>query len=167
MDDSTDLGLQRLFRPPFDHLPVEEQLSHYHQRDLMPTHVFRVGMKIFGKKPPIRRRVIEGSYGKSIQHSLHRDRQKITKDKDKEEKTQDDQQQEYKTWLEQRKKLREGLESIGAHEQWLTSKKCTPIEAKLLAKLKEERRLRNKPKSPPPPSEVSLPLSLFLSLSLL
>jgi hypothetical protein len=162
MDEET-YGLNRLFRPQYDHLPIEEQLAHYHQKDLMPVHVYRVGMKVFGNswsKPPIRRRVIDASC--FLKPSLNKDQQPYcirmhqkTKECDNPEELQVEKQREYKAWLHQRKELRENLDSIGANEKWLTSKQCTPIEAKLLTKLQEERRNRNRTKSPSTPTETS------------
>ena len=52
--------------------------------------------------------------------------------------------------------MRETLDSIGAHEQWLSSKDCTPIEATLLEKLRRERIEKNRIKTPPTPSEVRI-----------
>lgn len=57
---SYECNLRRLFRPPLDHLPASEQLARYRQRDLVPSHLYRLGTKLLGSHGP-RRRVIDAS----------------------------------------------------------------------------------------------------------
>lgn len=160
--DANDCSLHSIRPPDIDHLPIEEQLQHFHQRDIMPSHIFRVGMKIFSKKPPVRRRIIDSSIcwkpsnvtktnqrAEPSRKTVHVHVPTITPSPPA--------YSDYKAWISQRRQMRETLDSIGAHEQWLMSKECTPIEATLLAKLKEEkeREERDKLRPPPLPLEVS------------
>ena len=57
---SYECDLRRLFRSPLDHLPASEQLARYRQRDLVPSHLYRLGTKLLGSHHP-RRRVIDAS----------------------------------------------------------------------------------------------------------
>ena len=148
------------------HPPTEEQVQHYHQRNFIPSHLYRVGVKLFRKKAPVRQRVIDTtscwvpSARHQVPHPIMATR--IDKLKNVEHVTQSQNKSEasshleYKSWLAQRQEMRKNLESMGAHEQWLTAKECTPIEATLLVRLREERRLRNRVKTPPTPTEVCL-----------
>lgn len=137
--------------------PHEQELQKYHQRDMMPSHVFRVGMKIFGKAPPIRRRIINctlsdiPSAPKSTRSIIHPN---TTKCPPSSLSSLSPSYDEYRAWIKERQQMRHTLDSIGANEQWLSSKDCTPIEAKLLTKLKLEREQR-RVKPSPTPIEVS------------
>ena len=55
-------------------------------------------------------------------------------------KTTDFTQDEYRRWVEERQRMREGLESMAVSERWLCSKTRTPLENKLLAELRGKRR---------------------------
>lgn len=57
-----ECDLRRLFQPPIDHLPLTEQLTYYRQRDLIPSHLYRVGTRLFGSSiAGARHRVIDAS----------------------------------------------------------------------------------------------------------
>ena len=146
-------------------LSLQEELQKYHQRDLLPSHIYRVGMKIFGKKQVTRKRIIDPSItwkeppATSIKNSLIQEPslEKSTLLGSPVKGPTDSKAMSvemYKEWVGRRKKMRSMLDSIGAHEQWLSSKECTPIEAALLEKLRQERIERNRVKPPPTPSEV-------------
>ncbi len=46
----------------------------------------------------------------------------------------------YRQWVTERRRMRAGLESLGASEQWLLSKERTPLEASLLNHLRRRGR---------------------------
>ena len=57
-----EYNLRRLFRPQVDQLPLSEQLSIYHQRDLTYSHLYRLGTDLFGRSGiRTRRRLIDAS----------------------------------------------------------------------------------------------------------
>lgn len=57
-----EYDLRALFRPQIDHLPLSEQLLHYHQRDLSASHLYRLGTGLFGGSGiKNRRRLIDAS----------------------------------------------------------------------------------------------------------
>lgn len=145
---------------------LQEELQKYHQRDLLPSHIYRVGMKIFGKKPLSRKRIINPSMtwkdppATSIRNSLIKEpslEKSTLLGSGKGPGTDSNVMSVdmYREWVGRRKEMRNMLDSIGAHEQWLSSKECTPIEAALLEKLRRERIERNRIKPPPTPSETS------------
>lgn len=145
---------------------LQEELQKYHQRDLLPSHIYRVGMKIFGKKPLSRKRIINPSMtwkdppATSIRNSLIKEpslEKSTLLGSGKGPGTDSNVMSVdmYREWVGRRKEMRNMLDSIGAHEQWLSSKECTPIEAALLEKLRRERIERNRIKPPPTPSEVT------------
>ena len=156
MELQKDYGLRRLFRLPLDYLPVDEQLQHYKQRDLMPSHIFRVGIRLFGNAPLTRTRVFEASHYSppNWQPRVHPSRILHPPDKEQEQERKLDEalqgprkpseftEAEYRQWVEERMKIREGLEGMGVSERWLCSKNRTPAEEYLLAQLKEKNRLK-------------------------
>ena len=119
-------------------------------------------MKIFGKKQVTRKRIIDPSItwkeppATSIKNSLIQVEKSTLLGSSVKGPTDSKVMsvEMYKDWVGRRKKMRSMLDSIGAHEQWLSSKECTPIEAALLEKLRQERIERNRVKPPPTPSEV-------------
>ena len=143
-------GLRRLFRPSVESLPESEQLQYYHQRDFLSTHLYRLGINLFGKDSRIRRRVIIAPLGltPTAQHQTNKTVQKKatllkTPQVDIEKKapktttfTDDDidDHEQLSKWISDRKVLRHSLEHFGDCEKWLKSKQCTPLETSVLKK---------------------------------
>ena len=71
---SYECDLRRLFKPPIDHLPLSEQLTYYRQRDLVPSHLYRVGTRLFGSSGiGARHRVTDTSFhspSKGVCHEI-------------------------------------------------------------------------------------------------
>lgn len=160
-----ECDLKRLFLPPIECLPIGEQLTHYRQRDLVPSHLHRIGTRLFGGCSfNSRRRVIDASHyspRNGINHQallnasfdgktneLHnRAGSKLTKSLSEPSIKLSDSESEYRKWLADRKVLRNDLDNLGATEKWLTSKERTPLETSLLTRLKDQKHLaRMKPK---------------------
>lgn len=146
LPSSGDYGLRRLFRPPFDHLPESQQLQNYHQRNFIPSHLYRMGVKLFRKEPTVRTRVIDASYWipKNDQTSAKTNWSSLSSPLKDDFKPASAPTQytveEYKNWIAHRQELRKNLEQFGGCEQWLLSKSCTPVEASVLEKLRAQRR---------------------------
>ena len=51
-----ECDLRRLFRPPIDHLSSTEQLCRFRQRDMVPSHLYRLGLRLFTEKDKVCRR---------------------------------------------------------------------------------------------------------------
>ena len=156
MELQKDYGLRRLFQLPLDYLPMEERLQRYKQRDLIPSHLFRVGIRLFGNAPLTRTRVFEASQYSppKWQPRVHPSRVLQPPDKEQEQEIKLDEalksprkpseftEADYREWVEERMRIREGLEDMGVNERWLCSKNRTPAEEHLLAQLREKNRLR-------------------------
>ncbi len=160
-----DYNLKKLFLPPIESLPIEEQLTHYRQRNLVPSHLHRIGTHLFGGSSfNVRRRVIDASHfsphnginhlallnasfdGK-IRETRTRTGFKLTKSLSEPSVKLSDSESDYRKWIADRKVLRSDLDSLGATEKWLTSKERTPLETSLLTRLRDEKCLASaKPK---------------------
>ena len=159
-------------------LLLTESPSGYHQRDLLPSHIYRVGVKIFNKTPAYRTRLIDTTLCKQrlnlIPHPIMSKRLhdlKAAKSKDATPQADTPLQEtirktekkspsaftttDYSNWISNRQQLRSDLDKLGANEKWLSNKECTPIEATLLEKLQTERWLAGRKVVPPTPVEVS------------
>ena len=160
-----EYNLRGLFRPPIDHLPPSSQLPFYRQRDLVPSHLYRLGTGIFGSEPLRRRRVFDAALYLQPQKTPHGALLKRSFDgrpaplvcrrldaQSKEEKALSSYDQlnegrivgesfteaQYKQWLSNRQSMRSNLESLGANERWLLFKERTPLENTLLSQLREK-----------------------------
>lgn len=148
-------NLRRLFLPPIESLPIEEQLTRYKQRDFIPSHLYRIGTHLFGGSAfNVRRRVIDAgqfSPPSGVGHHVYLNASLDGKTYEQSDKAGDndkivsepsvklsDTESEYKKWLADRKIIRRDLDGLGANEKWLTSKERTPLEAALLTKLRNE-----------------------------
>ena len=163
-----EYDLRRLFRPPIDHLPPVEQLQHYRQRDLLPSHLHRMGTGIFGNSP-LRQRVIDASLYSPPLRTPHIDvirrsldgRSPVTSRQPRNESSTIKEpsgyihrslsdpagisalgftEADYKQWLARRREMRSSLEGLGANKQWLCSKERTPLENTLLSQLRSRER---------------------------
>lgn len=160
-----EYSLRRLFRQPIDHLPPSDQLQFYHQRNLVPSHLYRLGTGILGGSPP-RRRVIDASlyappggtpHAQLIWRSLDGrvkpvGRSPTTKEgltsgacvrprslTDPAMAAHQFTEEEYRGWVGQRQRLRADLEAMGASQRWLLSKERTPLETFLLSHMRRGR----------------------------
>lgn len=138
-----------------------DQLQRYRQRDLTPSHLYRLGTKLFGSEP-IRHRVIEAAHyvpRRLIPHTINLRRTwdgkplddvrpqkpQVLQRKHSEQnlnavKTSDFTQAQYRQWMDERTRVRDGLDAMAISERWLCSKTRTPLENKLLAELRGKRR---------------------------
>ena len=141
-----------------------EELQRYRQRDLIPSHLYRLGTKLFGSEPPRHRvidaaryvprelvphatnlrrtwdgRPLETTQGVRAQRSLHLQRRHSDQNLNA-VKAGNFTQDQYRQWMDERRRTREGLESMNVSERWLCSKTRTPLENKLLAELRGKRR---------------------------
>ena len=153
-----EYNLRRLFLPPIESLPIGEQLTHYRQRDLVPSHLYRLGTSLFGRSSlATRRRVFDAEHfpqhngvnhyellNKSLDGRAVPERDssksKLAKSLSEPSVKLSDAETEYKKWISDRKMLRTTLDSLGANEKWLLSKERTPLESTLLAKLRTKSR---------------------------
>lgn len=141
-------------------ISLSEELHRYRQRDLIPTHLYRLGTKLFGSEPT-RRRVIDAARyvprelvphavnlrrtwdGRPLEiaqqkpSTLQRRHSDLNLDS---VKARDFTEDQYRQWMDQRKRTRDGLDSMALSERWLCSKTRTPLENKLLAELRGKRR---------------------------
>ena len=140
-----------------------DQLERYRQRDLMPSHLYRLGTRLFRSDPirTTRRRMIDASRceprlyephehkylrrtwdGKPLENALRKS-SPTSRHSDLSlhsinacNFTED----QYREWLRERKSVREGLEGMSISERWLCSKARTHLENKLLAELRDKRK---------------------------
>ena len=138
---------------------VSRQLDNYRQRDLTASHLYRLGTKIFGSEPAIRRRVHDTSEFQSPQYTPHRDNLRRTWDgkplvparkpllvrRHSEQslvgvRTADFTEKQYRQWVEERKGIRAGLDGMAVSERWLCSKTRSPLENNVLAEIRSKRR---------------------------
>ena len=146
-------GLEWLFDPDrTDHLPIDEQLKLYQQRDLTRTKVFKFARRIWGG-PPSRKRVINITAAEPSEREP-RGGLSIPKSKDECENSKFGMDQElinaqlknkqildeYRNWMDQRKKFRGQLDSMGLNEEWLRRKpNKTAQEQRVLMRMIEAR----------------------------
>ena len=153
-----EYSLRRLFLPPIESLPIGEQLTHYRQRDLVPSHLYRLGTSLFGRSSlTTRRRVFNAEHfpqhngvnhyeqlNKSLDGRIVPEREsgkgKLAKSLSEPSVKLSDAETDYKKWLSDRKMLRTTLDNLGANEKWLLSKERTPLESALLTKLRTKSR---------------------------
>lgn len=158
-------------------VPTREQ---GHERDLLPSHVYRLGVGLF-KSQPIRRRVIEASlfcpslktpHAELLRRTLDGREERTTRPppllsppemppaqpqalagSDVRTFTEDD----YHCWLYSRRSMRASLDGAGLTERWLRSKDRTELEGGVLARLVEEERRQPviEVKETTPPDQVS------------
>ena len=169
MELQGDWGLKRLFRPSVETLPVSEQLQYYHQRDFLPSHLYRLGLNLFGKDSGrIRKRVINAppatipiqNSTKTNNHPVNivktrKNALKRTPVDDTVKKLpllqlhQDtislnddhatDTDEYLSKWVTDRQALRNNLETFGDCEQWLKAKQCTPLESSVLEQIRAKK----------------------------
>ena len=153
-----------------------EELQRYRQRSLIPSHLYRLGTKLFGSEPT-RHRVIDAARfvrRELVPHAIHLRRtwdgrpletaqdvlakkpsvlQRTHSEQNLNAvKTSDFTEAQYRQWMDERRRTRDGLESMAVSERWLCSKTRTPLEDKLLAELRGKRRATISASTPIPAS---------------
>ena len=177
LDANVSYDMQRLFDPyNFDHIPEEERLKIFKQRDLPHIKHYKAAVKIFGG-PPCRKRVIVAppmetplKHRLGLYHNVFvppaapvlngslKPLGQAVKEPTAEEKAraaEDEKVAKYKSWIGERKKLRNDLDHIGLNEEFLARKPDkTELEKRVQANFKAVRLWQPEPPTPP---EVSLP----------
>lgn len=142
---------------------LEHELHRYRQRDLVPSHLYRLGKKLFTTEP-VRRRVIDAARyvpadRKLVPHatnlrrtwdgrpleSVHPESHPPLPRRHSDQnlnyvKSSDFTKREYRQWMDERKKTRDDLESMAISETWLSTKSRSLLENKLYCELREKRR---------------------------
>ena len=155
-----------------------------HGRDLLPSHVYRLGVRLFGSQPIRRSRVIEASLFHPTPKTPHSALLRRTLD-GKDERTKRPTpllppemppaqpqalagsdvgtftEGDYRCWLESRRSMRATLDGAGLTERWLRSKDRTELEGAVLARLVDPP-AKGQPaidtrETTTPPDEVSYP----------
>ena len=138
-EEFDDLNLPWLFDPDRnDHLPLEEQLAMYAERDLLRGKLFNIGARLWPNDRRSRKRVFNvggGSYSRSAPvigdahavlstgplrpykpHTIEPDAKELRKQAELAKR------QEQKDWVEQRKRFRAQLDGLGLSEDYLRRK---------------------------------------------
>ena len=143
---------------------MTDGLQRYRQRDLIPSHIYRLGTKLF-RSEPTRRRVIEAAHyvprelvphaanlrrtwdGRPLDtvHGARPQKSPVLQRRHSEQNlnavdASDFTQAQYRQWMEERRRVRDGLEAMAISERWLCSKTRSPLENKVLAELRCKRR---------------------------
>ena len=162
-----EYNLRRLFLPPIESLPIEDQLTRYRQRDLVPSHLHRIGTHLFGGCSfNARHRVVDASHyspqSDVIHHTLlntsfngrtheryDRTYGRLVKSLSEPSVKLSESESKYRKWIADRKVLRHDLDSLGPTERWLTSKERTPLETSLLTRLRNESKKKDRANTKP------------------
>lgn len=171
-------ALERLFDPyNFDHIPKNDRLKLFKQRDLPHIKHYKAAVKIFGG-PPRRTRAIEAPPMETpLKHriGLYHDYKldplpptlnsslkpppepvKEISSEEKEKNAEIEKTANYKSWIQKRQQLRGNLNSIGLNEAMLYRKTDkTELESRVEAKFRAER--LKKPETPPPVEKPPTP----------
>ncbi|XP_022101225.1 EF-hand calcium-binding domain-containing protein 12-like isoform X2 [Acanthaster planci] len=162
LDTESDFGLRWLFNPnSFEFLPIEEQLKKYKSRDLAKAKTYATATKLWGLSRNRKRVFIAppmGDHpGRDVSVRLANARLKPldtpsppAKNKDwalselekiaAHDQEIEEKSSEYKAWLEDRMKLRDGLENLGLNEEWLRHKPDpSPLERRVVERMRGER----------------------------
>ena len=157
-----EYNLRRLFLPPIESLPIEDQLTRYSQRDLVPSHLHRIGTHLFGGCSfNARCRVIDASHYSPQSGVIHhtslntsldgrtherydRTDSRFVKSLSEPSVKLSGSESKYRQWIADRKMLRHDLDSLGATERWLISKERTPLETSLLTRLRNDSKKKDR-----------------------
>lgn len=157
-DTLDDYCLEWLFdETRIDHLPINQQLNFYKQRDLRKVKIYKIATQIWGVKSH-RKRVIVAppkikntATGTEIDHvsrtcqfnsdlKPQKPPPKLPTDAEMCAWEQQKKIEDYKKWVSDRKKFRHDLETMGLQEHWLSSKPDrTPLEQRVLRKMIKDR----------------------------
>ncbi|XP_005093715.1 uncharacterized protein LOC101848502 [Aplysia californica] len=181
LEADISFDLQRLFDPyNFDHIPVDQRLSLFKQRDLPHVRHYKAAVKIFGGPHRRTRAIVAPPMETPLKHRLGvyhnvfqppgppalngplRPQPEPVKEPTTEEKAlmvEEEKVSKYKSWINERKKLRGDLDNLGLNENFLARKPDkTELEKRVQAKYRRDRLW--KPESPPPPEVPPEPTPL-------
>ena len=171
MTSDLSFDLQRLFDPyNFDHIPVDDRLALFKQRDLPHVRHYKAAVKIFGGPRRRTRAIVAPPMETPLKHRLgvYQDvfqppdppqintplKPPVEKIKEptaeeKLESAESEKATRYKKWINERKKMRNDLENLGVNESFLDRKPDkSELEIRVQAKFRHDRLW--KPESPPP-----------------
>ena len=170
-------NLQWLFDPDrIDHLPIEEQLKLFKQRDLKKTKIFKIASNIWGGPlsrkrlcvaPPMyesrtehvhpfasQQMVVTSELKPQVPVPIPPSKEELKEEAEREKLVQ------YKNWVSDRKNFRNNLDTMGLTEDYLAKKpNRTALESRVLRRMLEEKY----PKVDTPP--VSKQFSAFARVS--
>lgn len=169
LENDVSFPLERLFdHRNLDHVPRENRLDLFEQRDMAHVKHYKAAVKIFGG-PLSRKRVIQAPPMETpMKHRLgmylnrkepYPSLQLCSEIKPKEQTIDDDaealaagkkaveEEESYKKWINERQKFRHDLDNMGLNQEWLRRKaNKTELEKRVYRKMIEE----SKPKPPTP-----------------
>ena len=171
LEADLSFDLARLFDPyNFDHIPKNDRLGLFKQRDLPHVRHYKAAVKIFGGPPHRTRQIVAPPMETPIKHRLGLYQNVFTppeppslngplkpppepvKQPTEEEKAaaeENDKFSKYKKWMAERKQLRSNLDNLGLNENFLARKPDkSELEKRVQAKYRRDRLW--KPPSPPP-----------------
>lgn len=170
-DADISYPLNRLFDEyNLDHIPVDERLGLFKQRDLAHVKHYKAAVKIFGgplsrkrvmiappmetplkhrlglyqgrKSPPLSPPVLNANLKEQIPIEPKPSEEEMIADRETKK------EEDYKNWMKDRQKFRNDLENMGLSEHWLNQKpSMTALEKRVLVRMIKERT----PHYEPPP----------------
>ena len=181
LDADISYDMQRLFDPyNFDHISEEDRLKLFKQRNLPHIKHYKAAVKIFGGPPRRTRAIVAPPMETPLKHRLGlyhnqfvppaapvlngslKPLGEAVKQPSAEEKAQaeeDEKVAKYKSWIGERKKLRNDLENIGLNEEFLARKpNKTELEKRVQSNFKAVRLWQPEPPTPPEVSPSPKPL---------
>ena len=167
----SDYRLEWLFDPDrYDHLPIEEQLNFFAQRNLRKVKIYKIATQLWGAPIKRKRKIIapamypEGTNPFRVPPSAPAITSELKPQKPppvmptKEEileKEERERLNSYEDWIKERKKFRNNLENMGLNEEWLKKKpNKTALEQRVLNKIIADRT----------PKQKDLPVSVLFSI---
>lgn len=147
--DEESFHLKWLFdKHHIGHLPLEEQVKYYKQRDLKPSHIYRFGWRTLGKQHPRRARIHEApkmnETGQQESELIYKHREQKSASEKRQAleaaKKIEAEEKEHSDWIAERKKLREGLKMLDDVEKFIRNKPiATEMEKRVIKKKRENR----------------------------
>ena len=162
LETDISFSLERLFDPyNMDHVPVEQRLDSFKQRDLYHVRHYKAAVKIFGGPLSRKRVIIAPPMETPLKHRLGlyhnvktfppppamnselKPQTPPAKEPSKEiiaAKSEQEKIDKYKSWMSERMKLRDNLENMGLNEKWLQRKgHMSEVEARVMNRLRADR----------------------------
>uniref|UniRef100_H2YBR7 Uncharacterized protein n=1 Tax=Ciona savignyi TaxID=51511 RepID=H2YBR7_CIOSA len=135
--DGSVTGVKELFESFEDSLlPIDLQLLKYKKKDLHASHYHRTACRIFSnRKRVLRSHVVDGDPFTCPSKDIHQGKTPVHLPQDEIEQIHE-LENEDKSWLEERRKLRKGLNNLGLSTEWLSRKPDrNGVENRVLADL--------------------------------
>lgn len=181
-DADISYPLHRLFDEyNMDHIPVNERLGLFKQRDLAHVKHYKAAVKIFGgplsrkrvmvappmetplkhrlglyhgrKSPPLSPPVLNANLKEQIPTEPKPSEEEMIADRETKK------EEDYKNWMKERQKFRTDLENMGLSEHWLNQKpSMTALEKRVLVRMIKERT----PHYEPPPIVPETPTEALI-----